>query len=110
MRGALYPGEEHISYLIRQYELWQRVKKGNAIEDVVYDAAHARFEKEVPQMWLGLIGGVVFYIVWFWVNTYTKLGTADALMVPMVVAILVLYAIVYYSTGFALYQAYSFVS
>ena len=39
------------------------------------------------------------------VNTYTNLGTADALMA---VSIFILWAIVYYSTGFALYQAYSF--
>ena len=60
MSVCVRSGLELISYLIRQYELWERVQKDNHIEDVIYDKAHARFEKEVPQKWLGVIAAVSF--------------------------------------------------
>ena len=45
-------GEQHISYMLRQFELWQvNFNKSGAYESLEYDANHPVYEKEVPQKW-----------------------------------------------------------
>lgn len=104
-------GEQHIAYLLRQFELWNVYinPSDGSVSGLKYDADHAVFKPEVNQAWLGVIAAVVFFGTWFPLHMYGGLGAADTSLIPMLAAVFVLYAIVYSSTGFALYQANSFV-
>lgn len=96
--------ERHISYLIRQWEL----RYGNFVKDEVIAKDTKFYEGHNPK-WIGLIGVVSFLLVWLLLDQVPGVNwkRIDVTITALFLAHLLCWAIVFISTGGALYRSWS---